>query len=158
MDQAAAARKWGWRSGLEEVIGKQLEEAGVQYEFETLTGEYEVPAKRARFTPDFVLWNGIIVETKGRWLTADRQKIRLVRAQHPGLDLRMVFGGSRRVPSAAPISKQSRTTYADYCRMIGVPFADKRIPEEWLKEPPTRARWEAIERFRWSGAKKRRAA
>lgn len=158
MNQEAAARKWGWRSGLEEVIGEQLREARVPFEFETLTGEYEVPAKRSRYTPDFVLYNGIVIETKGRWLTGDRQKIRLIREQHPDLDLRMVFGGTRRFPSLTPISKQSRTTYAKICETLGIPYADKRIPEEWLKEPSRQDRWAAIEAFRWAGAKSRRKA
>ena len=130
MKQSAVALKYGWRSGLEEKIGAQLTEDGRQFRYEDLTGEYQVPVKVARYTPDFILWNGIIVETKGRWLTADRQKIRRVVEQYPALDLRMVFSNSR-----ARIGKTSKTTYALYCQRLEIPFADKLIPQEWLDEP-----------------------
>jgi hypothetical protein len=148
--QRATALKYGWRSGLEERVAKELTSQGVGFSYEELTGEYEVPPRRARYTPDFVLPNGIIVETKGRWVTADRQKIRLIRSQHPTLDLRMVFSNSK-----ARISKQSQTTYADFCRHLDIPFADKIVPVEWVGEPTCPKRWAAIERFRQAGATKK---
>lgn len=151
--QRAVALKYGWRSGLEERVAKELASKGAGFTYEELTGEYEVPPRTARYTPDFVLANGIVVETKGRWVTADRQKIRLIRAQHTDLDLRMVFSNSK-----ARISKQSQTTYADFCRHLDIPFADKIVPEEWATEPTCPKRWAAIERFRMSGATKRKAA
>lgn len=74
-----------------------------------------------------MLANGIVVETKGRFITADRQKHLLVKAQHPDLDIRFVFSNSR-----TRISKTSKTTYADWCRKYGFMFADKSIPPEWM--------------------------
>jgi hypothetical protein len=144
--QRAVSLKYGWRSGLEERVAKELASQGAGFSYEELTGEYEVPPRRARYTPDFVLLNGIIVETKGRWVTADRQKIRLIRTQHPDLDLRMVFSNSR-----TRISKQSQTTYADFCRHLDIPFADKVVPLGWPLEPNCPKRWAAIERFRQEG-------
>jgi hypothetical protein len=149
--QSQVALKYGWRSGLEEKIGAQLTAAGVRFRYEELTGEYRVPVKVARYTPDFILPNGIVVESKGRWLTADRQKIGLITEQFPALDLRMVFSNSR-----SRISKQSKTTYATICDRLEIPYADKLIPQEWLDEPDSEIRWAAIEEFRWAGAKSRR--
>jgi hypothetical protein len=140
LSQRAAGLKHGWRSGLEERVAKELVRLGVDYRYEELTGEYHVPARTSRYTPDFLLWNGIIIETKGLWDTKDRQKIRFIVTQYPGLDFRMVFSNSR-----ARISKQSKTTYADYCARLEIPFADKLIPESWTKE--------AIEEFARSGCK-----
>ena len=153
MKQSDVALKYGWRSGLEEKLGAQLQADGRPFRYEGLTGEYRVPVRVARYTPDFILHNGIVVESKGRWLTADRQKIRLIAEQFPALDLRMVFSNSR-----TRISKQSKTTYAQYCDRIQIPYADKAIPPEWLEEPDSDIRWAAIKEFRWAGAKHERRA
>jgi Phage endonuclease I len=64
-----------------------------------IIGEYvAVPAKVGRYSPDFVLWNGIVIEAKGYWRKEDQEKVRLVREQYPGLELRVVFeDASRRI-------------------------------------------------------------
>ena len=71
--------KNGFRSGLEEKVADALMSKGVKATYETTKIKYIVPAKERTYTPDFVLPNGIIVETKGRFLTADRQKHLLVK-------------------------------------------------------------------------------
>jgi hypothetical protein len=121
-----AGKKHGWRSGLEERVGQQLKSKGIAYTYEEKVIQYVVPARKAKYTPDFVLPNGIIVETKGRFVVADRQKHLFVKAQHPELDIRFVFSNSK-----AKISKASKTTYADWCTQHGFLFADKEIPDEW---------------------------
>lgn len=122
--------KHGVRSGLEDVICQELSERGIPYKYEELTLEYVQPEKKRKYTPDIELEDsGIIIEIKGRWVTADRQKIAMIKEQYPDLDLRMVFSNSK-----AKISKKSKTTYGDYCDKLGIPYADKRIPEEWLQE------------------------
>jgi hypothetical protein len=119
----------GFRSGLEERIAQELTELGVGYTYEEEVIEYLKPARVSKYTPDFVLENGIIIETKGRFLTADRQKHLLVKKQHPDKDIRFVFSRSK-----TKISKQSKTTYADWCEKNGFLYADLTIPEQWLKE------------------------
>ena len=69
------------------------------------------------------------IESKGRFLTADKQKHILLRKQYPELDLRFVFSNSK-----TRISKKSRTTYAMWCQKHGFKYADKFIPESWIKE------------------------
>ena len=122
-------KKYGFRSGLEERIAEQLDKAGVDYTYEQVKLNYIKPASKHVYTPDFVLANGIIVETKGRFLLADRQKHILVKRHNPTLDIRFVFSNSK-----ARISKASRTTYADWCNKNGFKFADKEIPQEWMDE------------------------
>lgn len=119
--------KYGFRSGLEETIAAQIAEEGHEVRFESRVINYIKPAKAARYTPDFELDNGIIIESKGRFLTADRQKHLLVKQQHPDKDIRFVFSNSRQ-----RISKQSKTTYADWCEKHGFTYADKLIPKEWF--------------------------
>lgn len=119
--------KYGYRSGLEESVADQLEKAGMPYYYETTKIEYDVRETR-KYTPDFILPNGVIVETKGRFVAADRKKHLLIRAQHPFIDIRFVFSNSKQ-----KISKGSKTTYADWCDKFGFKYADKQIPEDWLK-------------------------
>lgn len=125
------AVKNGFRSGLEETISNQLTEKQVdfQYESKANTIKYIKPATNHTYLPDFKLPNGIIVETKGRFLLADRKKHLLIKEQHPELDVRFVFSNS-----AGKISKGSKTTYADWCIKNGFKYADKEIPQSWLDE------------------------
>jgi hypothetical protein len=123
------AIKYGFRSGLEERVAEQLDQLGVEYTYEKVKLKYIKPASQHVYTPDFVLANGIIVETKGRFLAPDRQKHILVKRHNPDLDIRFVFSNSN-----ARISKTSKTTYAMWCRKNGFLYADKTIPEEWLNE------------------------
>ena len=92
--------------------------------------EYTRPARQSKYTPDFVLTNsGIIVETKGRFMTDDRAKHLLLKAEHPHLDIRFVFSNPKQ-----RISKASKTTYAMWCEKHGFKYAKGSIPIEWLRE------------------------
>lgn len=118
-----------FRSGLEEHVADQLDQLGVAFEYETLVIKFTRPEKMHRYTPDFILPNGIIIETKGRFLTKDRQKHLLVKKQHPDLDIRFVFSNPNQ-----KISKTSKTTYAKWCNTNGFEYAKQTIPTTWLKE------------------------
>lgn len=131
----------GYRSGLEERIAKELAERGINVVFEGRKVFYTPPLKVRSYTPDWPLPNGIIVETKGRFLTEDRQKHKAIKAEHPDLDVRFVFSNSR-----AKLSKGSKTTYAKWCDDYGFLWADKSIPDAWLLEPPCPRRIAALER------------
>jgi len=125
----ANAIRHGWRSGLEEKVANALTEAGIPFTYEQTKVKYIKPASEHQYTPDFVLDNGIIIETKGLFTAIDRQKHMLVKRQHPHLDIRFVFSNSK-----ARLSKSSRTTYAMWCVKNGYMYADKMIPEDWIKE------------------------
>ena len=122
------AIKHGYRSGLEEAIAKDLDEAGISYLYEDKKITYQANQVRT-YTPDFILPNGIIIETKGRFVVDDRMKHLMIREQYPHLDLRFVFSNSRN-----KIRKGSKTTYGDWCTKHGFLYADKRIPDEWLEQ------------------------
>ena len=122
-------RKDGKRSGLESQVASQLDKLGVQYTYEKDVIHYTKPQKPAKYTPDFVLPNGIIVETKGRFVTADRQKHKSIKEQHPQLDIRFVFSNPNQ-----KIGKKSNTTYAMWCEKHGFQFAKGFVPKEWLSE------------------------
>ena len=94
--------KYGFRSGLEEKVAEYLASKGVGVSFETLKVPYVKPETKHIYTPDFILDNGIIIETKGRWMMEDRKKHVLIRKQHPNLDIRILFQNAN-----AKISKGS---------------------------------------------------
>tara|TARA_R110000822_G_scaffold35608_4_gene100387 strand:+ start:1373 stop:1774 length:402 start_codon:yes stop_codon:yes gene_type:complete len=120
--------KHGYRSGLEDRISEQLKGLSVPFKYEKFKIKYEVHETRT-YTPDFELPNGIIVESKGRFVPDDRKKHLLVKKQHPELDIRFVFSNSK-----AKIRKGSKTSYGDWCDKNGYIFADKLIPEDWIKQ------------------------
>lgn len=129
-DRYRHARALGYRSGLEVSVARYMEERGIEFGYEAVTLPYVKPARNSRYSPDYVLPNGIIIETKGRFEVADRQKMALVKEQHPDLDIRFVFTNPN-----ARISKTSKTSYGKWCRHHGFPFAKGLPPEEWLHEP-----------------------
>ena len=123
------AIKYGYRSGLELTLANQIKEAGLDVAYEATTLGFIEPEKKRKYTPDFILPNGIVIESKGRFMTADRKKHMLLQSQYPDMDLRFVFTNSK-----AKIYKGSDTTYADWCMKHGFLFADKLIPSYWFEE------------------------
>lgn len=122
----------GYRSGLENKISEQISKAELKVYYETDKIRYIHPSRQSTYTPDFKLpkiGGFFYVETKGRFVTADRQKHLLIKQQHPELDIRFVFSNQN-----SKIYKGSKTTYADFCRANGFKFAHRSIPCEWLKE------------------------
>ena len=115
----------GYRSGLEDDISVDLKARGVTFEYETMKIKWVLNENKS-YTPDFILPNGIIIESKGRFVSADRKKHLLVKQQHPKLDIRFVFSNSR-----GKINKGSKTTYGEWCDKHGFIYSDKRIPEDW---------------------------
>ena len=114
-----------FRSGLEEKISNLLLELGVKYEYESTKVPYVL---ECNYTPDFLLPNGVFLETKGRLTEEDRRKMKAVKKSNPELDIRFVF--------QAPfnkIYKGSKTTYAKWAEKHGFPWCPfHSIPLEWL--------------------------
>ena len=123
------AIKHGYRSGFEHKVSDQLKESKITFEYETTVIPYIKPETKHTYTIDFTLPNGILVETKGRWVLEDRKKHLLIQKQHPKLDIRLVFQNSK-----GKIRKGSKTTYADFCNKNEIKWADKTIPLEWFNE------------------------
>jgi len=122
----------GYRSGLEEKVSKQIEDAGLQVHYELDKISYLWPERTSTYRPDFRLpkkGGHFYVETKGRWTVDDRQKHLLIKDQHPDLDIRFVFSNQN-----SRLYKGSPTTYAEWCDKHGFAYANKTIPTEWLTE------------------------
>jgi hypothetical protein len=124
----ANAIKHGYRSGFEHKVSEQLTESKIKFGYEDTVIDYIKPQTFHKYTIDFTLPNGILVETKGRWVIEDRKKHLLIKQQHPELDIRIVFQSAK-----TKIRKGSKTTYADWCDKHGIVWAEKNIPKSWLK-------------------------
>lgn len=122
----------GYRSGLEEQIARQIDQAGHVVLYETEKLSYVWPERPATYTPDFVLAKRdgrMFIETKGRFVVEDRQKMLLVREQNPDIDIRLVFSNANQ-----KLYKGSPTTYAMWADKHGFVWANKRIPDDWFAE------------------------
>ena len=113
------------RSKLEEKVAQLLKELGISFEYESTKVPYIL---QCNYTPDFLLPNGIYLETKGLFSPEDRRKMVAVKKNNPDLDIRMVF--------QAPfnkIEKRSKTTYAQWCDKNGFKWCSfTSIPIDWL--------------------------
>tara|TARA_R110000787_G_scaffold67664_3_gene151578 strand:- start:3649 stop:4056 length:408 start_codon:yes stop_codon:yes gene_type:complete len=118
----------GYRSGLEEATAENLKERGISFTYEEDKIKW-LDSKERSYTPDFVLENGIIIETKGRFVSADRRKHKEIKKQYPGKDIRFVFSNSR-----AKLYKGAKSSYGQWCDKEDFLYADKVIPEEWTNE------------------------
>ena len=115
-----------YRSQLEDKVADLLIGLGIKYDYETIKVSYTIPHN---YYPDFILPNGVILECKGYWDSADRRKIKSVKEQNPDIDLRMVFQSPFNT-----ISKKSKTTYAKWCEKHDIPWTSfQDIPLDWLQ-------------------------
>ncbi len=122
------ALKHGYRSGLEHRISDFLIKCKNKFAYESIKIEWEDLCYRT-YTPDFILENGVIIETKGRFLAIDRRKHLAIQKQHPKLDIRFVFTNSK-----SKLYKGAKSTYGQWCTKNNFRYYDRIIPEDWLKE------------------------
>ena len=120
--------KGRYRSGLEKEVAAYLRKTQKKVRYEVLKVEWEDLRYRT-YTPDFVLDNGIIIETKGIFDNDDRRKHREIQRQHPELDIRFVFSNAK-----AKLYKGAKSRYFNWCEQHEFQWANRVIPEEWLKE------------------------
>ena len=123
-----------YRSWFEVEIALDALERDIDFKYEEHHIIWIEPAKTKKYRPDYFLYkkNGdlIIVEAKGRWTAADRNKMCYVTEQNPDLDIRMLFERDNTL-SRSPNSKR----YSEWCEKKGIKYAiGRKIPEEWLNE------------------------
>ena len=129
---STAAKELGFRSMFEARVAEDLDAAGVLYEYETLRIKY---TKEQTYKPDFILANGIIIEAKGKFDSADRAKHILIKQQHPELDIRFVF-----MRPSQKLYKGAKKSYAEWADYQGFKWANKTVPAEWLEETKEEAK------------------
>lgn len=114
-----------YRSGLERKVAEDLQNRGVTYTYEGERIPYVVERK---YIPDFQLSNGIYIEAKGFFKDEDCRKMKLLKAQHPDKEFRMLFQN----PKTKVQSK--RFTNAEWCERYGFQYCHGTVPQEWIDE------------------------
>ncbi len=115
-------RQQKFRSKFERDTALSLQREGVNFEYETLRIKYK---RLSVYTPDFIFPNGVIIEAKGYFKPSDRTKHILIK-QQTAHDIRFLFQNAYNT-----LTKNSNTTYADWCDRYGFLWCHKRIPTEW---------------------------
>ncbi len=110
------------RSGFEAEVMEHLDLLSVGYTYE---GEKIPYTSDHHYYPDLKLSNGVIVEIKGFFPSEDRRKMRLVKEQHPELDIRLLFQRD------SWLYKGAKSTYSQWATKHGFPWALKEIPYDW---------------------------
>jgi hypothetical protein len=133
---ASSTYKGKHRSALEDKVANQLTKLGVNFSYEGTRLDYKIPARKAKYTPDFIVElsdehgpKALVIEAKGWFRTAaERHKMVLVKECNPHLDIRIIFQNANK-----PIYKGSPTTYAKWADENGFLWSDKGlVPEEWI--------------------------
>ena len=118
------SKKPKYRSKFEKTTAEFLRAQLVAFQYEPDRFAY---MKQHFYTPDFKLQNGIYIETKGRFTSADRTKMINVLMNHPRKDIRLFFMRDNY------LYKGSNTKYSDWCNQHGFKYCVKEIPLSWLK-------------------------
>lgn len=115
-----------YRSWYEYDFAMDMKARKIKYKYEKLKLPYKI---ELIYNPDWVLDNGIIIETKGVFDYDSRRKMEAVIKAHPDLDIRMIFmnAGNR-------LRKGSKLTYATWCDKMGIKWAEKFVPEDWISK------------------------
>lgn len=113
-----------FRSKFEERLAYALTRRDIEYSYESTRLEFTVAR---RYTPDFILSNGVMVEAKGYFTSADRTKHLRVRECNPDADIRFCFQNA-----SNKLNKTSKTSYADWCDRHGFLWCEKIIPDTWV--------------------------
>ena len=98
--------------------------------YEDIKISFTQPAKQRKYTPDFILKNGIVIETKGRFVAADRMKHLFIKEIWGNkYDIRFVFNNPN-----AKLYKGAKSTYGQWCDKHGFQYAKGKIPQAWFEE------------------------
>ena len=126
--QVQISEKIKLKSGLEEVIFAFLSSENVSFSYETLKITFDQPTQKRTYTPDFPIKKSFIVEAKGNFNSADRKKHKLIKAQHPELDIRFVFQKLKTKVQGG------RFTCEEWCIKYNFLYAESIVPNSWIHE------------------------
>jgi hypothetical protein len=117
--------KQKYRSKFEAGIAANLNKNKVAFSYESLELDYILSCC---YKPDFILNNGVIIETKGFLSKEDRRKMVAVKAANPSLDIRFCFQNAKTKLSRG---KKRSLSYGQWATKNGFLWCDKTIPADW---------------------------
>ncbi len=126
------------RSNFETKVGKDLERRGIGFKYEDKQFTYDIKPYNAscrscgssevyeqrKYTPDFFLGSGVIVEAKGQWTSKERKLLVSVLKKHD-VDIRMLFMRDNW------LTKRHKQRYSEWCDKRGIKWAVGSVPDEW---------------------------
>lgn len=124
-----AAKLLKFKSKYEQTVYSHAIDAGYKLAYEPAKAKLKYVLPERAYQPDFVLANGIVVETKGFLRYDDLRKMIAVKAANPQIDLRIVFMRADR-----PLRKGGQMAYGEWATKAGFLWAEGMIPEAWHQE------------------------
>lgn len=120
------------RSKLELRFEDILIENKAEYDYEVTVIPYTVPESQHKYTVDWTLLNGPLIETKG-YLSdhQERTKYVLLKNQYPDLDLRFVFDNPNKLCGG---TKYSHAKWADKNGFTYCSIKDIDVIQQWIQE------------------------
>lgn len=119
-----------FKSKYEGVVYHAALAAGHKLKYEPRGSALAYVLPERSYKPDFVLANGIIVETKGFLRYDDLRKMVAVKLSNPDKDIRILF-----MKADKPLRKGGAMTYGGWATKAGFPWAEgNEIPEAWFNE------------------------
>jgi hypothetical protein len=114
-----------YRSKAEKEFANVLADAKINFTYEPNRIPYVISKT---YLPDFYLVDyGFYIEFKGYFKPSDRTKHKLIKEQHPLIDIRFVFMDANK-----KLNKTSKTSYGFWCDQHDFEWAENKIPDEWL--------------------------
>lgn len=111
------------RSKFEKDVSKLLKKNKVKFKYESLQLKYTV---ERTYKPDFEC-GSIIIETKGRFTSADRTKMLKIKEKYPNLDIRIWFMYDNW------LTKKKLKKYSDWAKEHNFPcHIGKTFPKKWF--------------------------
>ena len=117
-----------YRSGFEESFAFELKRRRLKAEYEADRIPFVTSPQKRSYTPDWKIRDGVYIETKGRFSSADRKKALWVRECNHNITVYFLFQRGHNT-----LSKQSKTTYLDWCKKNGFEAADYKDYKTWMK-------------------------
>jgi hypothetical protein len=98
----------------------------VKYEYEAATLVYQHEPQK--YTPDFLLPKGLLIEYKGKMTNETRKKLLSIQRCNPDKRICLVFEKPNN-----KIRKGSKTTYWQWAEKNGFPWSEHYVEGKWLK-------------------------
>jgi predicted nuclease of restriction endonuclease-like RecB superfamily len=112
-------RRTKTRNRFEQRIEEALTDAGLSFDYESEKIPYVI---KGNYIPDFIIQSKtgpIYLETKGHFRPEAKRKMAAVKAQHPDIDLRILF-------------YSHKLKDIKWAEKNGIKYAISEIPEDWF--------------------------
>jgi predicted nuclease of restriction endonuclease-like RecB superfamily len=116
-----------YKSAFEAGIARNLTDRSLDFRYEEKTLLYTTSHV---YRPDFTLdvLDDVVIEAKGYFPSTDRTKLLAVAEANPRVDIRLVFQNAK-----TRLTRGSKTTYAQWAERHGFVWAEKIVPDEWIR-------------------------